>query len=762
MFSLCGAFAQTNVSTRIVTQPNGLYVQVDGQTYQTPLTFLWPEGSRHVLQAYDQETHLGLERYLFSNWTTNKGSIVSEDPKIVIVTANRDITQIDANFTTAYLIRIIYFDCTGYKDDPLQPCPENVTPGKVIVNGNVFTESGSFYGSGSLTLQATPSPSVVGNDSPWIFAGWYAGLGNNSQAFLNGAAITGPMNIYPRFVRGRRVTVNTIPENLQVMVDHAAVVAPSDQIWGQGTTHTLGVTPDQQDLHGKLWVFDTWSDGGAVNHAYPVPEEAGNLSVTANFVPGQRVSFYTNPPGLSLTIDGRSNWLSNNFAWAENSEHTVAAPPTQVDSKGIKYTFVSWSQGGNASQTVTATPDPNGLNLAFTATYEASGRISVVSDTSGIVIQVDGQDCPLPCSIDKNKDASVRLKAPGSVQLSEDSRLDFAGWGDSNDLERTIVTPAAPLTLRLTYRVKNRLTVTSLPVDGANFTTNPASPDRYFDSEARVLLTAVPKTGFRFHDWDGDVSGASTTIAVNMNSPKVVRAVLDRVPALGDAAVQNSAGITPVDGVAPGSIISVYGANLAGELKVGPTSPLSQSLADVTVRVGTRLLPLLFVSPNQINAQLPPDLTEGTYALTVRWEGHPEVTSSFKVVRNAPGLFNNVSGGRAFGLFLHENGDPITTASPAKRTEVVTLLTTGVGPYLQPPPEGFGVPESPLFVLADPVTIMGPGANIVPLYAGVSNGRPGVTAIRFRIGSNFTSGTATEVKLRVLDKDSNTVVLPIE
>ena len=28
-------------------------------------------------------------------------------------------------------------------------------------------------GSGTLTLQATPSPSVVGDDSPWIFAGWY-------------------------------------------------------------------------------------------------------------------------------------------------------------------------------------------------------------------------------------------------------------------------------------------------------------------------------------------------------------------------------------------------------------------------------------------------------------------------------------------------------------------------------------------------------------------------------------------------------------
>ena len=214
--------------------------------------------------------------------------------------------------------------------------------------------------------------------------------------------------------------------------------------------------------------------------------------------------------------------------------------------------------------------------------------------------------------------------------------------------------------------------------------------------------------------------------------------------------------------MAPGSIISIYGANLAGDLKVGPSNPLSQSLVDVTVRIGTRLLPLLFVSPGQINAQLPSDLAEGTYTLTVRWEGQPEVSTTFKVARNAPGLFNTVTGGRAFGLFLHENGDVITTFSPAKRTEVVTLLATGVGPFLQAPPEGFAVAESPLFVLADPVTIVGPGASIVPIYAGVASGRAGITAIRFRIGSNFPSGTSTEIKLHVLDRDSNTVVLPIE
>src|SRR5207248_11522925 len=133
------------------------------------------------------------------------------------------------------------------------------------------------------------------------------------------------------------------------------------------------------------------------------------------------------------------------------------------------------------------------------------------------------------------------------------------------------------------------------------------------------------------------------------------------------------------DAVAPGSIVSLFGVNLAPSLQVGPDNPLAQSLADVTVRIGGKLLPLLFVSPEQINAQLPPDLAEGVYTLTVRWEGKPDAVTDFTVARNAPGLFNRVVDGRAFGLFLHENGDPITTDSPARRNETVTLLGTGLG-----------------------------------------------------------------------------------
>src|SRR6266852_3648142 len=348
VFTLLGtAFAQqpTIVSTRIVTVPTSIQVVVDGQTLTTPITLLWPQGSSHPLHGFNQQPPGLNTQFQFSGWSTNRGPLAPSntmDPSTIVVTADPAITEIDANYSTAYLLQVSYFNCPGYSD-PGNPCPANLSPGTVIVGGVTLTQSSSLYTSGTVVLQATPNPG-------WTFAGWYSGRGTDSQAFLGSVNVTAPMSIYPHFVVGKAMTIKSSPPGLTVLADRSAVLTPVTLTWGIGTTHQLGSTPDQIDNQGKLWVFSSWSDGGEINHAYVEPNTPGAVTVTANYVPGQRVSFYTNPPGLSLTIDGRSNWLSYNFPWAVNSQHSVSAPLTQVDANGNTYLFRSWSQGGPASQ----------------------------------------------------------------------------------------------------------------------------------------------------------------------------------------------------------------------------------------------------------------------------------------------------------------------------------------------------------------------------------------------------------------------------
>ncbi len=282
-----------------------------------------------------------------------------------------------------------------------------------------------------------------------------------------------------------------------------------------------------------------------------------------------------------------------------------------------------------------------------------------------------------------------------------------------------MTTQSGPLTLTLTYSTQNHLTISTNPPDGAVVTTNPFSGDGYFDSQAQVQATAQAKIGFKFSSWDGDMTSSLASISVPMNTPHSIRALLTKAPTLLDNAVQNSAGSTPVNAVSPGSIVSIYGVNLTSALQVGPTSPLSQVLANTAVMISGEIAPLLFVSPAQINAQVPLDLPNGSYALTIHTDGSADISTNFTVARNAPGLYNTVVNGQPFGLFTHQDGTPVTSDSPAHRNETVTLIGTGFGPLMQAPVEGFPVAESANSVLADPLTIsLGDGTPIPSTYAG--------------------------------------------
>src|SRR5262249_51207251 len=145
-----------------------------------------------------------------------------------------------------------------------------------------------------------------------------------------------------------------------------------------------------------------------------------------------------------------------------------------------------------------------------------------------------------------------------------------------------------------------------------------------------------------------------------------------------------------------------------------------QTLANVTVRIDDAFLPLIFVSPEQINAQVPANLAEGAHRVTVRWEGKPETSAQVVVARNAPGLFATGGADQPIGSFLRASGDAVTADKPARAGEIVAVLGTGFGPYTSLPPDGFLVDESAGYTLADAVTVAAGDSNPDVLYAGRS------------------------------------------
>src|SRR5450759_5733446 len=338
--------------------------------------------------------------------------------------------------------------------------------------------------------------------------------------------------------------------------------------------------------------------------------------------------------------------------------------------------------------------ETNGLRV--TATYTPLTKLTVASSLAGLSVNLDGVACTTPCETLRDPGTQVRVSAPASVSQGDGARADFDGWpGTPGDLVVTLGDGA--VTLNANYHLLNRLSAASEPVNGAVWTVLPASSDGFYRATASVALSLTAQPGYRFRRWDGDLSGTIPSGVVTMSAPRVVKALFDSIPYIAPAGVANAAGTTPQSGVAPGGILSIFGVNLAAETLVAPDGMLPQTLGGLTVRVGDRILPLFFVSPQQINALVPDDLATGNQVLTISAAPAPDVRGAFTGVRNAPGLFPVVVNGTARSMAVHEDGSPVTADAPARPGELLTVYGTGFGPAERARPEGFPIPPTPAF-----------------------------------------------------------------
>ena len=285
----------------------------------------------------------------------------------------------------------------------------------------------------------------------------------------------------------------------------------------------------------------------------------------------------------------------------------------------------------------------------------------------------------------------------------------------------------------------------------------------FYDSQTTVTVKATVLPGYRFQTWSGDLTGPAPTGSVAMSVPRAATALLGSVPYIMPTGVVNGAAVTPQALVAPGSVISIFGANLAAAAVVGPSAPLVQTLGGVTASVGAEILPLYFVSPTQINAQLPPNLQPGQQTITISSPGAPSAQATFMVAADAPGVFpSTVSNGVTFGLATHADGSPVTTEAPAQAGETLTLYGTGFGPTAPARPEGFPVPASPPFLLTDTAAIQLGSASIAPSNAYALPGSVGVDIVQFVVPNGLPSGTNASLAVTINGNTSNTVQIPIQ
>jgi uncharacterized protein (TIGR03437 family) len=245
---------------------------------------------------------------------------------------------------------------------------------------------------------------------------------------------------------------------------------------------------------------------------------------------------------------------------------------------------------------------------------------------------------------------------------------------------------------------------------------------------------------------------------------------------LASDAVANSASL--LNGpLAPGTLVSVNGKGLSetsDSTDPDKTDPLPKRLGGTELILDGQPLPLLAVTPNQVQAQLPYDLggraAATFYVRTEHAGGAVSVTTpiSLKLVPASPGLFAFSGTEPRAAILLHsagiQSGPPVTEESPAKPGEIVTIWATGLGSVVENgtgPAVLAGTPhEGPAAAVSLPISAQVDGQPAQVISAKLPQGAVGVYQIEIAVPQE--QATASEARLSITQNGftSNTVTFP--
>jgi uncharacterized protein (TIGR03437 family) len=213
--------------------------------------------------------------------------------------------------------------------------------------------------------------------------------------------------------------------------------------------------------------------------------------------------------------------------------------------------------------------------------------------------------------------------------------------------------------------------------------------------------------------------------------------------------------------LAPGGIFSLFGSNLASATRGAASTPLPTSLEGVSVEVldGARVLaaPLFFISPGQINAQMPFDITSSSVQVRVRNATGQSGPQAVNLLPRAPRLFTKTLDGKGEAILVHASYAAVSAAVPAIPAETVILYLTGLG-MVSPSiaagqAGGDGGLGGPLNYVSEDVTVTVDGRPAKVSFAGLAPYFVGLYQINFQVPEATAPGMPA-IKVRAAQQES--------
>jgi uncharacterized protein (TIGR03437 family) len=250
---------------------------------------------------------------------------------------------------------------------------------------------------------------------------------------------------------------------------------------------------------------------------------------------------------------------------------------------------------------------------------------------------------------------------------------------------------------------------------------------------AGTATATLPVTGSQLPQGSPVVTAVYTDSSSNSVSASVMVSVTtagsgSATPAINGFANGASFKLT----YAPGMTLSIFGSQLASSISAAGSVPLPISMGGVAVTVNGVIAPLYYVSPSQLNIQIP-------------YEAAANSTATVNINNNGKVTTRNVNlASAAPGIFVDQTGAPVPSTSIA-RGKIGTLFITGAG-SVTPQVSTGAAPSSgtPLASLPRPtqnVTVTVGNVSAPTQFVGIPYGLVGVLQINYQVPVGIGIGT---------------------
>lgn len=203
----------------------------------------------------------------------------------------------------------------------------------------------------------------------------------------------------------------------------------------------------------------------------------------------------------------------------------------------------------------------------------------------------------------------------------------------------------------------------------------------------------------------------------------------------------------------PNALATLYGTNLSFTTHVlGPADLaggfLPSTLEGVSVFVGYMAVPLLYVSPQQINFIMPYSITGSSTVLYVIRQNVAGPVITVPLAPFSPSFFS--SGNNTVIATHNSDGSLVTATSPAAPGEVIVLYAAGLGRTQPDVLSGEIVPFAASLYYLSQLQVLINGTPVDPatiLYGGLTPGYPGLYQINLRLPNPLPSDPTVQVAM---------------